>query len=73
MYDDDARLTVAQAAEYFELDKPVINNWFYRGHLKDVGEDESGQRTFRFGELVAAEAKTRHHPNSRRKPQLIEA
>lgn len=73
MYDDDARLTAAEAAEWFDVTPSAINNWFYRGHLEDVGVDDNGQRTYRFGELLDAERNTRRHPNSRRKPQLLAA
>jgi hypothetical protein len=73
MYPDDARLTAAQAADWFSVTAAAINGWYYRGHLTDVNEDENGDRTYRFDELLEAEAKTRHHPNSRRRPQLIEA
>ncbi len=75
MYPDDARLTAAEAAEWFNVTPAAVNNWFYRGRLKDVATDESGQRTFLFGELADVEAKTGRHPNSRRhrprpRPQL---
>lgn len=72
VYPDDARLTAAEAAEWFDLSPAAINNWYYRGHLKSVDEDETGQRTYLFAELAAAEARTRRHPNCRRKPQLLE-
>jgi hypothetical protein len=71
VYPDDARLTAAQAADWFDVSPAAINGWFYRGHLTDVDTDEHGDRTYLFAELLAAEAKTRHHPNCRRKPQLL--
>lgn len=69
MYPDDARLTLAQAAKWFKLPKATINQWYHRGHLKDVVKDEHGQRLYRFDELLDAELATRKHPNSSRSAQ----
>lgn len=63
---DDARLTVAQAAQLFGVTKAAVNNWYLRGHLKDVTFDSKGQRLYLFRELCDAERKTRRHPNSHR-------
>lgn len=73
MYPDDARLTAAAAADHFGVSPAAVNNWYYRGHLEDVEVDDNGDRTYLFAELLDVELKLRHHPNSRRKPQLISA
>lgn len=73
LVDLDSRLTVAEAAEQFNLTKAAINNWYLRGHLKDVVKDAKGQRLYLLDELFKAEQKTRRHPNSRRKPNLAAA
>ena len=69
MYPDDARLTAAEAADWFRLSPATINNWFYRGHLKDVDTNANGQRTYRVDELLDAELATSKHPNSSRSAQ----
>lgn len=69
LIDPDARLSVAQAALHFGLSKATINNWYLRGHLKDVIKDANGQRLYLLEELVEAERKTRRHPNSSRSVQ----
>ena len=61
-----ARLTVGQAAKLLNLAKPVINNWYLRGHLKDVAFDDKGTRLYLLDELLEAERNTRHSPNSSR-------
>lgn len=73
MFPEDARLSVADAALHFGLSKAHINKWYADGHLADVTKDENGHRLYLLSELVEAEHRTRHHPNSRRKPQLVEA
>lgn len=71
-YDMDARLTVAQAADYFGLSKPTINMWYVRGKLTDVVKDDAGCRTYLFRQLLKAERDTRRSPMSHRK-QLQDA
>ncbi len=72
-FDSQARLGVGEAALYFGLDRTVINNWYVRGHLKDVTHDSKGRRLYLFEELLEAEARTRQHRNSHRTRRLASA
>lgn len=64
--DLDAKLYAAEAAAYFRCSRQRINRWRSLGHLQQVDTDASGRPRYRFGDLLAAERKTRRSPNSRR-------
>lgn len=59
--DLDARLTRKQAAQAIGLPGPTIGMWKTRGLLDT---DENG--LYRWGDVLQAERRTRHSPNSRR-------
>lgn len=69
VYDLDARLTAAEAALYFGLTPQAINRWHALGHLKTVGKNSRGHKTYVFSELLLAEKRTRRHINSSRNTQ----
>jgi hypothetical protein len=70
----DAGLTRAQAAMLLRVSPHTVSMWALDGWLDTdgrrrwltvVGRGRAG-RLFRYGDLVDAEADTRHNPNSRR-------
>lgn len=70
-YDMDALLTSPQATAYFaehdlDISRQAIYRWRTLGHIRAVGRNEHGQPLYRFGDLLAAEARTRRNPQSTR-------
>ncbi|GIH07406.1 hypothetical protein Rhe02_54730 [Rhizocola hellebori] len=59
------RLTIAEAADYFDLPKGTISRWYTLGHLPHTIK-QGRVRLYLFEDLVDAECKTRNSPNSRR-------
>lgn len=59
--DLDARLTRKQAAELLNLPGATVGMWRTRGLL-----DTDADGLYRWGDVLAAERRTRRSPNSRR-------
>ena len=67
-YDDDALLTGAEAAEAVFRSRQLIRRWVQLGHLEAAGQTPSGAPLYRFGDVRAAEKRTRRSPHSSRNP-----
>jgi hypothetical protein len=69
-FDNNALLTVTQAAALIRESRQLVNQWRVDNKLKVAGHTKTGVRLYRLGDVLRVEAATRNSVHSTRRPCL---